>query len=229
MVDFAMSYIRSNIDYFLEKHRTNPNDLEQKNPRIKQSTLFRIQSGATKDPRRSTLEPFAEWAGVSVSDLFEKDFRQLSKDLAFDNNVDLSKPINFEGRPVPVISWVAAGSFTGIETILRDAEVDEFLPPIKECGKNGYGLVVTGYSMSPKFEPEDRIYVNPDFQVIDLKTGDLVIVACLGDTEATFKQLVIEGSTMYLQPLNPKWDEKVIKLSEGCRLVGKVVGLYRKI
>ncbi|KXZ66767.1 putative HTH-type transcriptional regulator [Acinetobacter venetianus] len=229
MVDFAMSYIRSNIDYFLEKHRTNPNDLEQKNPRIKQSTLFRIQSGATKDPRRSTLEPFAEWAGVSVSDLFEKDFRQLSKDLAFDNNVDLSKPISFEGRPVPVISWVAAGSFSGIETILRDAEVDEFLPPIKECGKNGYGLVVTGFSMSPKFEPEDRIYVNPDFQVIDLKTGDLVIVACLGDTEATFKQLVIEGSTMYLQPLNPKWDEKVIKLSEGCRLVGKVVGLYRKI
>ncbi|WP_061519241.1 LexA family protein [Acinetobacter venetianus] len=224
-----MSYIRSNIDYFLEKHRTNPNDLEQKNPRIKQSTLFRIQSGATKDPRRSTLEPFAEWAGVSVSDLFEKDFRQLSKDLAFDNNVDLSKPISFEGRPVPVISWVAAGSFSGIETILRDAEVDEFLPPIKECGKNGYGLVVTGFSMSPKFEPEDRIYVNPDFQVIDLKTGDLVIVACLGDTEATFKQLVIEGSTMYLQPLNPKWDEKVIKLSEGCRLVGKVVGLYRKI
>ena len=74
MVDIAMSYIRSNIDYFLDKHRTNPNDLEQKNPRIKQSTLFRIQSGATKDPRRSTLEPFAEWAGVSVSDLFEKDF-----------------------------------------------------------------------------------------------------------------------------------------------------------
>ena len=229
MIDIAMSYIRSNIDYFLEKHRTNPNDLEQKNPRIKQSTLFRIQSGATKDPRRSTLEPFAEWAGVSVSDLFEKDFRQLSKDLAFDNNVDLSKPISFEGRPVPVISWVAAGSFSSIETVLRDAEVDEFLPPIKECGKHGYGLVVTGYSMSPKFEPEDRIYVNPDFQVIDLKTGDLVIVACLGDTEATFKQLVIEGSTMYLQPLNPKWDEKVIKLSEGCRLVGKVVGLYRKI
>jgi len=229
MIDIAMSYIRSNIDYFLEKHRTNPNDLEQKNPRIKQSTLFRIQSGATKDPRRSTLEPFAEWAGVSVSDLFEKDFRQLSKDLAFDNNVDLSKPISFEGRPVPVISWVAAGSFSSIETVLRDAEVDEFLPPIKECGKNGYGLVVTGYSMSPKFEPEDRIYVNPDFQVSDLKTGDLVIVACLGDTEATFKQLVIEGSTMFLQPLNPKWDEKVIKLSEGCRLVGKVVGLYRKI
>ena len=146
-----------------------------------------------------------------------------------DNNVDISQKIPFEGFPVPVISWVAAGSFGPIETVLRDTEVDEYLPPIKECGKNGYGLVVTGISMSPKFEPEDRIYVNPDFQVSDLKTGDLVIVSCAGDNEATFKQLIIEGTTKYLKPLNPKWDEQIIKLTEDCRLVGKVVGLYRKI
>ena len=146
-----------------------------------------------------------------------------------DNNVDISQKIPFDGRPIPVISWVAAGSFGSIETVLKDAEVDEYLPPIRECGKNGYGLVVTGISMSPKFEPEDRIYVNPDFQVSDLKTGDLVIVSCTGDNEATFKQLIIEGTTKYLKPLNPKWDEQIIKLTEDCRLVGKVVGLYRKI
>ena len=147
----------------------------------------------------------------------------------FDNNVDVSQKIHFDGRPIPVISWVAAGSFQPIETVLRDAEVDEYLPPIKECGRNGYGLIVTGISMLPKFEPEDRIYVNPDFQVIDLKTGDLVIVSCAGDNEATFKQLIVEGTTKYLKPLNPKWDEQIIKLTEDCRLVGKVVGLYRKI
>ena len=146
-----------------------------------------------------------------------------------DNNVDISQKIPFDGRPIPVISWVAAGSFGPIATVLKDAEVDEYLPPIKECGKNGYGLVVTGISMSPKFEPEDRIYVNPDFQVSDLKTGDLVIVSCTGDNEATFKQLIIEGTTKHLKPLNPKWDEQIIKLTEDCRLVGKVVGLYRKI
>ena len=147
----------------------------------------------------------------------------------FDNNVDVSQKIPFDGRPIPVISWVAAGSFEPIDTVLRDAEVGEYQPPIKECGRNGYGLIVTGISMSPKFEPEDRIYVNPDFQVIDLKTGDLVIVSCAGDNEATFKQLIIEGTTKYLKPLNPKWDEQIIKLTEDCRLVGKVVGLYRKI
>jgi len=176
-------------------------------------------------PKAGKLKLIARFLGVS------DDWLLTGKEASprFDNNIDLSQKITFEGRPIPVISWVAAGSFSSIETVLKDTEIDEYLPPIKECGKNGYGLIVTGISMSPKFEPEDRIYVNPDFQVSDLKTNDLVIVSCTGDNEATFKQLVVEGATMYLQPLNPKWDEKVIKLTEGCRLVGKVVGLYRKI
>ena len=176
-------------------------------------------------PKAGKLKLIARF--LDVSDDWLLTGRETSPRL--DNNVDLSQRIPFEGRPVPVISWVAAGAFDPIQTVLKDAEIDEYLPPIKECGKNGYGLVVTGISMSPKFEPEDRIYVNPDFQVSDLKTGDLVIVSCTGDSEATFKQLIIEGTTKYLKPLNPKWDDQIIKLTEDCRLVGKVVGLYRKI
>lgn len=146
-----------------------------------------------------------------------------------DNNIDLSQKIPLEGRPIPVISWVAAGSLSSIETVLRDTEIDEWLPPNKDCGKSGYGLKVTGMSMSPFFLPDDRIYVNPDVQTFDLQTGDLVIIACYGETEATFKKLIIEGDNKYLQPLNPNWPDQIIKLSEDCRLVGKVVGLYRKI
>lgn len=146
-----------------------------------------------------------------------------------DNNIDLSEKIPLEGRPIPVISWVAAGSLSSIETVLRDTEIDEWLPPNKDCGKSGYGLKVTGMSMSPFFLPDDRIYVNPEVQTFDLQTGDLVIIACYGETEATFKKLIIEGDNKYLQPLNPNWPEQIIKLSEDCRLVGKVVGLYRKI
>lgn len=149
--------------------------------------------------------------------------------LALDNNVDLSRKIPLEGRPVPVISWVAAGSFSPVETVIKDAEVDEWLPPNKKCGPNGYGLIVTGVSMSPKFEINDRIYVNPDIQTFDLQTDDLVIVSCSGDTEATFKCLIIEGGNKYLKPLNPDWPEQIIKLTEDCRLIGKVVGLYRDI
>ncbi|AXY61756.1 peptidase S24 [Acinetobacter sp. WCHAc010052] len=152
-----------------------------------------------------------------------------TESMSLDNNINLSNKIYLDGQPIPVISWVAAGSFSPIETVLKGVEVAEYLPPNKDCGKNGYGLIVTGSSMSPKFEPGDRIYINPDIQTFDLQTDDLVIVACAGESEATFKKLIIEGANRYLEPLNPDWPDKIIKLSEDCRLVGKVVGLYRKI
>lgn len=83
--------------------------------------------------------------------------------------------------------------------------------------------------MKPDFKPGIESMWTLDIQAFDLQTDDLVIVACNGDTEATFKKLIIEGGERYLQPLNPNWPEQIIKLSEGCRLIGKVVGLYRKI
>lgn len=186
-------------------------------------------NGPTKELEGSKLLKVAEFLKVNPLWLAGERAQMQLTNSELDNNIDLNQKITLEGRPVPVISWIAAGSFGSIETVLKDAEIDEYLPPNKDCGKNGYGLIVTGYSMSPKFEPEDRIYVNPDIQTFDLKTNDLVIVACAGDTEATFKKLIIEGSEKYLEPLNPNWPDKIIKLTEGCRLVGKVVGLYRKI
>ena len=159
----------------------------------------------------------------------DTDNQSIAERIKFDNNVDLSQKIYLQGRRVPVISWVQAGSMTSVETVIKDTEIDEWLPPNEDCGKNGYGLRVVGNSMSPSFIPGDRIYINPDIQTFDLKTDDLVIVSCFGESEATFKKLIIEGNNKYLQPLNPSWPEQIIKLTEDCRLVGKVVGLYRKI
>lgn len=146
---------------------------------------------------------------------------------SLDGNVTAPFPI--AGRLIPVISWVQAGTWTTADSVPMGTQFKEWLPPNPKCGKNGYGLIVVGESMSPDFRPSDKIYVNPDFQISDLKTGDLVIVACDGETEATFKKLIVESNGMYLEPLNPKWHEKIIPLREGCKLVGKVVGLYRDV
>jgi SOS-response transcriptional repressor LexA len=142
---------------------------------------------------------------------------------------NVSNPIPLIGKLIPVISWVQAGAWTTVDSVPAGTQFDEWLPPNPKCGKNGYGLEVVGESMLPDFRPDDKIYVNPDFQITDLKTGDLVIVACDGETEATFKKLIVESNGMYLEPLNPKWLGKIMELREGCKLVGKVVGLYRDV
>lgn len=221
------------MDFFMSFHERLKQKMEQKG--VTPAALARAASVSPvaagkwvhgeSEPKAAKLKLIADFLGVT-DDWLLTGKGSPSK---LDNNIDLSEKIPLEGRPIPVISWVAAGSLSSIETVLRDTEIDEWLPPNKDCGKSGYGLKVTGMSMSPYFLPDDRIYVNPEVQTFDLQTGDLVIIACFGETEATFKKLIIEGDNKYLQPLNPNWPEQIIKLSEDCRLVGKVVGLYRKI
>ncbi|EPJ3733254.1 TPA: helix-turn-helix domain-containing protein, partial [Acinetobacter baumannii] len=168
-------------------------------------------------PKHDSLMALAQILGVTSDYLLhgkESDF--------LDKNVTAPFPI--AGRLVPVISWVQAGTWTTVDSVPMGTQFKEWLPPNPKCGKNGYGLTVVGESMSPDFRPGDKIYVNPDLQINDLKTGDLVIVSCNGENEATFKKLIVESNGMYLEPLNPKWHEKIMELKEGCNLVGKVVG-----
>ncbi|OTG62813.1 peptidase S24 [Acinetobacter sp. ANC 3903] len=170
-------------------------------------------------PREEKMQILAEKFNVDIS--------YLDHGTGLEPNVTAPFPI--AGRLVPVISWVQAGSWTTVDAVPAGTQLDEWLPPNPKCGKNGYGLEVVGESMLPDFRPGDKIYVNPDFQPSELKTGDLVIVSCEGDAEATFKKLIVESGNMYLQPLNPNWPEQTIPLMDGCKLVGKVVGLYRDV
>lgn len=173
-------------------------------------------------PKHDSLMALAQILGVTSDYLLHgKESDSLDK--------NTTAPFPIAGRLVPVISWIQAGTWTTADSVPMGTQFKEWLPPNPKCGKNGYGLIVVGESMSPDFRPSDKIYVNPDFQISDLKTGDLVIVACDGETEATFKKLIVESNGMYLEPLNPKWHEKIIPLREGCKLVGKVVGLYRDV
>jgi SOS-response transcriptional repressor LexA len=52
------------------------------------------------------------------------------------------------------------------------------------------------------------------------------VVKLTDDQEATFKRLVIDGSKMWIEPLNPDWPEKAIKLEESARIVGVVIGKW---
>lgn len=173
-------------------------------------------------PKHDSLMALAQILGVNPDYLlYGKENESLNKNVI--------APFPISGRLVPVISWVQAGAWTTVDSVPIGTQFKEWLPPNPKCGKNGYGLIVVGESMFPDFRPGDKIYVNPDFQISDLKTGDLVIVSCTGETEATFKKLIVESNGMYLEPLNPKWHEKIIELQEGCKLIGKVVGLYRDV
>lgn len=124
---------------------------------------------------------------------------------------------------MPVISWVAAGSFSDVMPVTIDDAI-EWIDRPSNLSPRAFGLIIEGRSMWPEFKPGEIIYVEPEIAPWDLKDGDLIVVHCTDDKQATFKQLVIGDNPedMYLKPLNPDWpDQKMIPMGE-CMLVGIV-------
>ncbi|WP_312586567.1 S24 family peptidase [Acinetobacter sp.] len=135
-------------------------------------------------------------------------------------NLDLVATVTY----APVISWVQAGDFTDMESISNLAECEK-LPLVPGAGKRSFYLEVKGLSNAPYFEEGEKICIDPDYQLCDIHTGEMIVVKC-NDT-ATFKALISESNGYYLKPLNPNWSEQVIPLNEDCVLVGKYVGSFK--
>ena len=139
-----------------------------------------------------------------------------------DNNVDLNPLATV--IYAPVISWVQAGDFTDMESIGNLADCEK-LPLVPGAGRRSFYLEVKGLSNAPYFEEGEKICIDPDYQLEEIQTGEMVVVKC-NDT-ATFKALISESNGYFLKPLNPNWNEQVIPLNEDCMLVGKYVGSFR--
>lgn len=135
---------------------------------------------------------------------------------------------NHMNGELPVISWVAAGSFSEVIPVTSNDEVIKWIPRPRHLSQRAFGLIIEGRSMLPEFKPGEIIYVDPEITVWDLKDGDLIVIHCNDEKQATFKQLVF-GDTpedMYLKPLNPDWPEqRMVPMSE-CQLVGVVDSKY---
>lgn len=212
-----------------------------------QGAISDIENGRNKDS--SSLYDIAKVTGVSTDWLIKNqgemldvdkkpsidDLRAQIKAMQNQGNDDLfDAPVGTQHAPmssdpdmVPILSWVAAGSWSNVEPVtMADAIGKAPKPP--NLSKFGFALIVRGESMLPKFDPDDIIYVEPQTGLFALKNNDLVIVQCNDDTEATFKQLVLGETSedMYLRPLNPNWHEQKMMPMGECNLVGKVVGKY---
>jgi SOS-response transcriptional repressor LexA len=132
---------------------------------------------------------------------------------------------------VPVISWVQAGKWTEIHDEFAPGDAEEWLPCPIDHGPNTFVLRVRGVSMEnatskPSFSEGDFIFVDPDKEAIH---RSLVVVRLEEDSEATFKQLLIDGEKRYLRALNPAWPTPVIEINGNATVCGVVIFKGEKV
>ncbi|MEL4241170.1 helix-turn-helix domain-containing protein [Shewanella xiamenensis] len=174
-----------------------------------QQSLQKIEDGKTQNPRRlvdlaRVLKCSPEWL------LFGRDGKP--SDIP-----NISAGPEIKGF-FPLISWVRAGTWSAIEEI-HALEAERFPCPVS-CSANTFVLKVQGISMEPTFRDGDLIFVDPE---VEWRHGAYVVARLNDQNEATFKQLVIEGSHKFLKPLNPNWPEQLIPINGNCEIVGVVI------
>ncbi|MCM1500667.1 MAG: hypothetical protein NC124_19570 [Clostridium sp.] len=141
----------------------------------------------------------------------------------FDDQASNVEPVEIHGL-VPVVSWVAAGSWTPMAD--QTIEPSEWLPcPVKH-GNGTYALIVRGQSMynpggERSFRDGDIIFVDP---TIEPKHRDFVIARLDNESEATFKQLVLEDGKKILMAINPEWKPRFIPINGNATMLGVVIG-----
>ncbi len=129
---------------------------------------------------------------------------------------------NAVGQSVPVMGRIAAGS-----PLLAQEEIKErlTLDPDFVGGESNFMLEVQGESMiDAHICPGDYIMVRPQ---PDARSGDIV-VAMIED-EATVKRFERKGDSIQLIPENAEMEPIPIPDPRQLKIVGKVVGLVRKM
>lgn len=118
---------------------------------------------------------------------------------------------------VPLVSWVRAGDWTDVNDALADER--KTIATTYRARARTFALIVEGQSMEPKFPAGCTIIIEPDE---DPKNGSYIVVRQNGDSEATFKQLVIEGNRKYLKALNPEWPKRIMEMMPDAVVIGVV-------
>ncbi|NIO17601.1 MAG: transcriptional repressor LexA [Deltaproteobacteria bacterium] len=124
---------------------------------------------------------------------------------------------------IPVVGRVQAGKpITAVENLEGEVLLDAGLVG----GEDAFLLRVRGDSMAGAHIVDgDLVMVRPQKTA---ENGEIV-VALIGD-EATVKRIYCEPGRVILRPENPSYDEIVVELSsDGFELIGKVVGVFRKL
>jgi len=118
---------------------------------------------------------------------------------------------------VPLISWVQAGGWREVSDPYQSGDAEQWLDTTATRCEHAFALTLHGDSMEPEFVEGDIIIVDPERDPV---SGSFIIAK--NGTDATFKQFVKDGQSVFLKPLNERYPIRDMTGIE-FRIVGVVV------
>lgn len=200
--------IWQNVERLLSARQWNLVELA-KRMGIKPQALNSLKSGVRGIGSRSVVRL------AKAFDVEEIEFYKMS--------AEERKPV-----PIPVISWIKAGTFAEPSDnwpVGVSGEADPVFS-YRKVGPHSFGLRVEGDSMAPRYLPGDTIIVDPELRG---DNGSPCVVLLNG--EVSFKLFHENETEIRLQPINDRYPETIVRKDSRAdfKVIGKVVDLIAKI
>lgn len=176
---------------------------------IGQPVIHRIASGETDNPKIATLSPIANYFNISISQLIGDDPLPEAR-LSGRYSRKLER-----WHKVPLLAWNHIPTWlssTDPQTPARKIATDA------RVGENAYAVELYNTSMSPQFPQGTTLIIDPKRQPQD---GDFAVIHQQNKQAPTFKQVLIDGASILLKPLNK--DFNTINYSDDYRFLGVMV------
>lgn len=189
--------------------------------KINPGTVSRWAKGLS-EPEEDIRPKIAKELGVSVEQLMACFPQRPAGGAGFASEPILGIPGIQQVTYVPVLGVVSAETFK--EAIETPLPLHDPLPIPYEVkgGRKAFALKISGDCMLPKAQDGEYAIVVETSYVAD---GSLAVVCW--DGECTLKRLYRRGDHLELKPDNPD-HHTLRKPAAACRIVGQVIGFWRK-
>lgn len=161
---------------------------------IPQPTIHRIVNGKSTRPHTSSLEAIANYFSISIDQLTGEELLNISSKQET-LNVDMN-----QARNINHIQWDKVISFV---TTNEKQSAKLSLTVSSKINRNAFAVNMNDSSMEPIFPKNTILIFDPEFQARD---RDYVLVKATDMEIPVFRQLLIDGNSKYLKPLNPDLD-----------------------
>ncbi len=162
----------------------------------------------TRTPEMENLRKIASVFGMSLDEfLREKPERDAKAESLYPSPKTKSVQLLSWGQAARRSESADSGDSLAAEYSLAGDRDGGVLTTVN-VGKNAFALQVKGDSMEPEFSDGCTIIVDPGKKAVH---GSYVVVHVEDDEEATFKELIVDGSRKYLKPVNNRYPLMEVK------------------
>ncbi len=183
--------VRETLHVLMELHAITETELARRS-KVPQPTIHRLLSGATPDPRLSSLKPLAKYFNISLGQLVGEE--PLITEIQ--GNINIRSLVK-----VPLLPWEKAHEWKKLTEDYIPSNWIYWTTINQPISPHSYALLIENRHLPLPFSYQTVIIIDPE---INIKDGNFLVIYRISDRSITIKKLSIDGADKWLVPLNEK-------------------------